>query len=250
MMFEGTVFVSRLWAVVLYSGLAAACAALGVLPFMARRRLPSAWLGWADALAAGLMLGASYILVVEGIERLPLAETFGTLAGIATLYATHALTGIWKPGLRPARPDGSGPTDKLWLRNAIHSSAEGVSIGAAMAVDLDFGIFVALALTAHNVPEATALCAYLVPRGVRLLPAALLCVAANLGQIVLAVLTFLMVAEQPALLPAALGFAAGALIYLVVVELLPDSFAKTGHTTIAVLTSVALGAVVIFRGMI
>ena len=86
MMFEGTVFVSRLWAVVLYSGLAAACAALGVLPFMARRRLPSAWLGWADALAAGLMLGASYILVVEGIERLPLAETIGTLAGIATLY--------------------------------------------------------------------------------------------------------------------------------------------------------------------
>jgi zinc transporter ZupT len=242
-------FLNRLSAVLLYSSIAAACAALGALPFMARRRLPSAWLGWTDALAAGLMLGASYILIVDGIERSPLAETLGTLAGIAVLYAAHASTGTWNLGMGIYEQHGSSPTGKLWLRNAIHSTAEGVSIGAAMVVDLDFGIFVALALTAHNVPEATALCSHLVPRGIRLIPAALLCVAANLGQIALAVLTFLMVGVLPGLLPAALGFAAGTLIYLVVVELLPDSFVKTGHTTIAVLTSAALGAVVIVRGL-
>ncbi len=234
--------------VLLYSSIAAACAALGALPFVTRRRLPLTWLGWANALAAGLMLGASYILIIEGIERGPLAETLGTFVGVAVLYATHALTGTRHFGAAAPPPGGVGLSDKRWLRDAIHAAAEGVAIGSAMAVSLDFGIFVALALTAHNVPEGTALCAVLLPRGFRLPSAALLCVSANLGQVVLGAVSFMIVRAQPALLPYALGFAAGTLIYLIMVELLPDSFEQAGHTTIAVLTNVALAAVVVVRG--
>jgi len=236
--------------VVAYASLAAATAALGVFPFVTRRRIPTAWLGWANALAAGLMLGASYLLTVEGLEIHPLAETLGAALGVATLYLTHTLSGTRDLALDTSPAPGDVYVEKLWLRNAIHAAAEGTAIGAAMAVNREFGIFVALAFMAHNVPEAIALTAVLRSRGRGIVACAILSVTSNLGQVVLGAATFLAARAFPALLPAALGFPAGALIYLVTVELLPDSFQEAGHTTIAVLSSVALCAVVLVRGFI
>jgi zinc transporter ZupT len=234
--------------VVAYASLAAATAALGVFPFLTRRRIPTAWLGWANALAAGLMLGASYLLTVEGLESHPLAESAGAALGVAVLLLTHTLSGTRDLTLDTGPAPGDAYAEKLWLRNAIHAAAEGTAIGAAMAVNRDFGIFVALAFMTHNVPEATALSAVLRSRGRGIGACAALSVASNLGQVALGAAAFLATQAFPSLLPAALGFPAGALVYLVTVELLPDSFQEAGHTTIAVLSSVALCAVVLVRG--
>jgi zinc transporter ZupT len=235
--------------VVAYASLAAATAALGVFPFLTRRRIPTAWLGWANALASGLMLGASYLLTVEGLERHPLAESLGVALGVTVLYLTHTLSGTRDLALDTSPAPGDVYAEKLWLRNAIHAAAEGTAIGAAMAVNRDFGIFVALAFMAHNVPEATALTSVLRSRGRGIAHCAFLCVASNLGQVALGIATFLAAHAFPPIVPVALGFPAGALVYLVTVELLPDSFQEAGHTTIAVLSSVALCAVVLVRGL-
>jgi zinc transporter ZupT len=116
-----------------------------------------------------------------------------------------------------------------------------------MAMSLSFGILMALALAVHNIPEATILAAVVTNRGVRLRNAALLAVAANVNQILLAVLSFVLVTAAPSLLPWALGFAVGALLYLVMVELLPESYREAGHTSIALVTVVAMGMVVLLR---
>ena len=52
----------------------------------------------------------------------------------------------------------------------------------------------------------------------------------------------------PVVLPWALGFAVGALTYLVLVELLPESYRQAGHTSIALVALVAMGIVVLLRG--
>jgi zinc transporter ZupT len=46
----------------------------------------------------------------------------------------------------------------------------------------------------------------------------------------------------------ALGFAVGSLVYLVMVQLLPESYRQAGQTTIALVTIVSMGIVVLLGG--
>ena len=108
-------------------------------------------------------------------------------------------------------------------------------------------IFVALAIAVHNIPEATVLCAVLAGRGVPPSSAAGLAVASNVTQVLLAIVAFAIVDAAPQALPWALGFAVGALIQLVMAELLPESYRQAGHRTIALVAIVAMGMVVLLR---
>lgn len=233
--------------VLLYSSLSAGTAVLGVGPFLFNRTLPVERIGWANALAAGMMLGAAYVLLVAGLSPshsvVPIAA--GTVLGIGFVWWTHAAAGTEELSLN--RLDDPGPTYgyQVLLANSLHSASEGIAIGTAMALSLPFGIFVALAIAAHNVPEATVLCAILTGRRVSVANAAGLAVASNVGQILLAIVTFAIVDAAPAVLPWALGFAVGALIQLVMVELLPESYRQAGHRTIALVAIVAMGFVVL-----
>jgi zinc transporter ZupT len=271
--------------VLAYSALSAAAAALGAVPLAAfgrgaRRALPMAWIGWANALAAGMMVGAAYLLAETGLEGPALPAALGAALGALVIFAAHSAlraagarripagaaaaqavaareAGRFEPAAapaprapgdeRPARDDPATPARAVAL-SALHSACEGVAIGVAMAVDLPFGIFLALAIAVHNVPEATVLCALLAGRGRRLPAAAALAVAADAAQVVLAVAAFALVTAAPAALPWVRGFAVGALVNLVLTEMLPESYREAGHTSIAVVASVAMGIVVLLEG--
>lgn len=231
--------------VLVYSSIAAAAAALGVLPLVARERIPVVAIGWANALASGLMLGAAYLLLAAGLAYEPWIGAVGAAVGIAYVWFTHAAAGTEDLDLNRLDETSDVYGYKVLLVNTLHSAPEGVAIGAAAMVSLPFGVFVALAMAVHNVPEATALSAILRTRGVRLDNAAGLAVMTNVTQILLAVVTYALVSAAPDVLPWALGFAVGSLIYLVLAELLPESYRQAGHTTIALLTILAMGTVVL-----
>lgn len=235
--------------VLLYSSIAAAAAAFGVLPLVGRERIPAVAIGWANALAAGLMLGAAYLLMAASLDYVALHGGIGAVLGIAFVWLTHAAAGTEDLDLNRLDETSGVYGYKVLLVNTLHSAPEGVAIGAAMMVNVPFGIFVALAMAVHNVPEATVLSAILRARGVRLNNAAGLAVVTNITQVLLAVVTYAIVAAAPEALPWALGFAVGALIYLVMAELLPECYHKAGATTIALVTIVAMGIVVLLGGM-
>ena len=132
--------------------------------------------------------------------------------------------------------------------NTLHAAYEGVAIGAAMLVSLPFGVSMAVALALHNIPEAMVLTAVLRSRGLRLDHAAALTMGVNLNQVLLAVVTFSVVTALTSLLPWVIGFSVGALIYLVLVELLPESYHQAGPTSIALVTLVDMGIVVALTG--
>ena len=230
--------------VLLFSSLAAFSAALGVVPQAVRGRLPLLMLGWGNALAAGLMLGVAYALLNEGLTDDVLQGGAGAVLGLVFVRLAHAGTGTEDMDLN--RLDEAGPAYgyQVVLVNTLHAAYEGVAIGAAMLVSIPFGISMALALAVHNVPEAMVLSSILSGRGVRLHHAAGLAVATNANQVLVAVVVFAVVGAIPALLPWAIGFAVGALIYLLMVELLPESYKQAGHTSIAMVTLVAMGIVV------
>jgi len=233
--------------VLLYSSLAAAVAGLGALPLLRRERVPTRWVGWANATAAGLMLGAAWALA-SAVDGAPLASAVGALVGVLYSAWTHRVLGTEDLELNRLSEIDAVYGYQILLVNTLHSASEGVAIGVAMAVHLPFGAFLAVAIGVHNIPEAVVLCEVLRGRGLRPGQAAGLAVATNLSQVLLSVVVFAVVGAAPAMLPGALGFAVGALIYLVLVELLPESYREAGPTTIAIVTTVVMGVVVLLRG--
>ncbi len=233
--------------VLLFGSLAAVLAALGALPFAGSRRPAAAWIGGANALASGLMLGAGHLLLGRGLEH----AAFGTVAGAAlgVLYA-HTIkrcTGTHVVDRRPEQATADGLGYKLLLESMLHSAAEGVAIGVAMVVEIRLGIFVALALAVHNIGEAMALTDTLRRRGISAGEAAGLCVGTNVPQPLLALAVFALAPVLDIMLPAALGFAAGALTFLVLTELLPASYQRARGALVALVVSVAAGAVLLLE---
>lgn len=231
----------------------ASIAALSAIPGGLVRRTaapgPDPWLGWAHALAAGGMLGAAFVLT--DVPRAAAgAAAIGGVLGVAFILATHAVTRL--DTLDLSRPDRADPTaaPRLVALHALHACTEGVAIGVAMAVDLSLGVFVALAIAVHNVPEAALLSGATRRQGGSRAARVGLVVLSNVGQPVLAVATWSVVAIVPASLPWVLGFAVGALLNLVMTELLPASYREAGATSIALVASVALGLVVLLGGIL
>lgn len=234
--------------VLVYASAAAATAVLGGFPLLVHERLPLNRIGLSNALAAGMMLGAAYALMVTALDRVPVSAAVGALLGVLFVLWTHRVGGTEDLDLNSLTDTDPAYGYKVLLVNALHSGAEGIAIGGAMHVSLPFGALTTVAIAVHNIPEATVLCAILGARGVRWTDAAGLAVAANVSQVLLAIVTFAIIAAAPATLPWALGFAVGGLICLVMVELLPESYCQAGHTSIALVTVAAMGVVVLLVG--
>jgi zinc transporter ZupT len=235
--------------VLMYSSLAALTAVVGVLPQAFRGAPGLREIGWANAIAAGLMMGVAYTLLTAGLGEELARGGVGALLGIAFVRATHALTDTGELDLEQLDRTGPEFGYKALLADTLHAAHEGIAIGAAMSLSLPLGISMALALAVHNVPEAMILGRVLTRQGAGLGQAAGLAVATNINQVLLAVVTFAVTGAAPVLLPWVVGFAVGALLYLVLVELLPESYRQAGQTSIALVTIVAMGMVVLLMGL-
>ena len=235
--------------VLMYSSLAALTAVVGVLPQAFRGAPRLREIGWANALAAGLMMGVAYTLLTAGLGEQLIQGGVGALLGIAFVRGTHALTDTGELDLEQLDRTGPEFGFKALLADTLHAAHEGIAIGAAMSLSLPLGISMALALAVHNVPEAMILGRVLTRQGTGLGQAAGLAVATNINQVLLAVVTFAVTGAAPGLLPWIVGFAVGALLYLVLIELLPESYRQAGKTSIALVTIVAMGMVVLLTGL-
>jgi ZIP family zinc transporter len=235
--------------VIAFAALAALAAALGALPHALRSPPSRAVIGWANALAGGLMLGVAYALLTQGLRGGLVAGGLGALLGVAVARAAHAAAGTGE--LDVESPQSTAPRGgyKVLLVDALHAADEGVAIGTAMMVSLPLGIAMATTLAIHNVPEAMLLTSVLARHGVHPRQSAALAVTVNVNQVLMAGLSFAAAARWPALLPWLAGFAVGALIYRTLVELLPESYEQAGRTSIALVTLLALGVVVLLVGV-
>ena len=85
------------------------------------------------------------------------------------------------------------------------------------------------------------------PRGATIAACAGWSIVSSLPQPLLAVPAFLFVETVSGLLPYGIGFAAGAMVFMVLVELLPEAFEAGRRSIIALLVSVAMVAMVLFQ---
>lgn len=110
---------------------------------------------------------------------------------------------------------------------ALHNIPEGMSIGASYNIDTEGGVSMALILAVliglHNIPEGMAVSVPLVAGGMKRIKAALL-TAASGAPVVLGAWLGYWIGDIGAIgLAASLGFASGAMLYVVFGEIIPQA---------------------------
>ena len=112
----------------------------------------------------------------------------------------------------------------------VHSLPEGFAIGTAYASDTQgLGLFVILAIALQNMPEGTSVAIPMASAGFGRAQQFWAAVLTSAPQPVGAVVAYLLVEQIDGLLPFSFAFAAGAMLALVVVELVPQAFARGGR---------------------
>lgn len=235
-----TVFVAAL--------ITAIATGFGALPLAWARRVPVHWLGIGAAVASGLMLAASHSLMEE-------ANAIGAwrgLAGVGSGLVLILLANAWIE--RQGAPDvgelhGADARKALLIVGVMtaHSFAEGIGVGVAYGGGEALGIYITAAIAIHNVPEGLAIALVLVPRGVAVWKAALWAIFSSLPQPLMAVPAYLFVMTFEPFLPVGLGVAAGAMIWMVFAELLPDASQHLKYTTVGTVIVLAFMAMIGFQ---
>lgn len=215
---------------------------LGALPFIFVRRISVWWLSIANGAAAGLMLGASHNLIAEGTRLDPGRVVLGIIVGLAAIVVANML--IQKRHMvEIADLHGASARKALLLLGVMtaHSFAEGIGVGVSFGGTGELGIFITTAIAIHNIPEGLAICLVLIPRGTSVTKAALWSIFTSLPQPLMAVPAYVFVRAFEPFLPIGLGLAAGAMIWIVFAELIPDALkhATGGSVGIAVALAMA-----------
>ncbi len=196
---------------------------LGALPFAFVGEMSRRWLGISSAIASGFMLSASGALLIEGAIRGVWRTAAGAAVGAIFIWGTHRALGNHELQLGELRGADAMKGILIVSVMTLHSFSEGVGIGVSYGGGAELGIFITIAIAIHNIPEGLAISLVLVPRGTSVREAAGWSIFSSLPQPLVAGLAFLFVEQFRPFLPVGLGFAGGAMIWLVLAELLPDA---------------------------
>lgn len=235
-------------ALVFLCGLVTALATgLGAVPFLFLGRLSPRIIAYANAVASGLMLGASFGLIAEGSAYGVQQTVLGAAAGVAfVLLGERYLKG---KDVQLGRIQGADARQILLLLvvMTLHSFSEGIAVGISFGGGQTLAFLITVAIAVHNIPEGLAISAALRPRGASIASCAGWSIFSSLPQPLMAVPAFLFVEAFHPVLPYGLGFAAGAMVFMVFLELLPEAYQRASATQVGILVSLTLGAMILFQ---
>ncbi|GAB6066782.1 ZIP family metal transporter [Methylothermus subterraneus] len=238
LVFGGLYWIFGLTVVVgfLASVLAGLATVLGALPAVLLREISFRAVNFMMGMAAGIMLAATaYSLVEPGVEYgNALWPGFGVYVVVAGI-----LVGAWfldwaeravPHELFADELDAAASLRKVWLFVAaitLHNFPEGLSVGVSFGGgDFANGTLLAIAIGAQNVPEGLAVALPLVGIGYKPWKAVAIALLSGGVEPIGGLLGVTMVTVFETLLPLAMGFAAGAMLYVIAYEIIPEFHAK------------------------
>jgi zinc transporter ZupT len=242
------VFEINVWTVLGAALLTAFATGLGALPFLFLRSLSLFWVSIANAVAGGLMFAATHSLIAEGVTLSPARTIAGMLIGLAGILAgKHFIRA--HDHMEIANLAG-GNARKAFLIIAVmtvHSFAEGVGVGVSFGGSGELAAFITAAIAVHNIPEGLAISLVLVPRGTPVWQAALWSIFTSLPQPIMAPPSYLLVEAFKPFLPVGFGIAAGAMIWMVFAELIPDANRNAASSTVGSVVTISFAAMLAFQ---
>ncbi|AEM38789.1 zinc/iron permease [Pyrolobus fumarii 1A] len=208
-------------------------ALLGIL-FGLSRVKPERFLDVGLAFSAGVMIVASFTnLLMPAMEAWSAPPAIlGLITGVVAMIAVHVML----PHEHTRKEAYEGP---YWGRKlhvallvsfavVIHNFPEGLVIGAASAYDVKSGLLLGLAIGLQDIPEGIAIILPLYLSTGRAVYSLAVGMLSGLSELVMALLGATLGESSMALLPVLLGFGAGAMIFVSVREVIPESF-REGH---------------------
>jgi ZIP family zinc transporter len=234
---------------------------IGALVILVWRNPSERSLDGALGFAAGVMLAASFTsLILPGIE---IGGILPVMAGVVLGALVLDRADAWVPHAhvlitgRIREDQGRDQTDRSGLQYGrltavilfivaitLHNMPEGLSVGVGFGSgNLGNAIPLMLAIGIQNIPEGFAVSVAALNAGLgSLFYAAITGIRAGLVEIPLALFGAWAVQLAEPLLPYAMGFAAGAMIYVISDEIIPETHTR-GYERIATLGTV-LGVIV------
>ena len=230
-------------------GLAAfATTAAGGIPALAMRSMPQKLEDSLLGMAAGMMLAASaFSLLLPGLEA-GQAQTgsagmgaavvvLGMALGVALMLGLEEFTPHMHPAVGTVGP-GSERWGRIWLfvfAITLHNLPEGMAIGVGFShADLAVGVPLTTAIAIQDIPEGLAVALALRGGGMRPLTAVLAAAATGIVEPIGALIGVGLTGGLELAYPIGLGLAAGAMIFVVSHEVIPETH-RNGHQTPATL---------------
>lgn len=180
----------------------------------------------------GVATGVMGVASVVGL-LLPAAEEGSPWELAAGLLVGGLLFGIARRRLSPEQAfmgrhgAGARTSALVFAVLFVHSFPEGFAVGTAYASDrAGLALFVILAIALQNIPEGTSVAIPMEAAGFGRARQFWAAVLTSAPQPVGALIAYVAVEEVSALLPFSFAFAAGAMLSLIAVELLPAAYAR------------------------
>ncbi len=222
---------------------------LGAIPFFFFDNISDRWNVILWGLASGIMVSASVFgLIMEGAAvvegtwvDMAMAIGPGLVAGVVLVVVGHEL--LEGTELNPRQYEEADFKKLVLILGilTVHSFPEGVAVGVSFAelglenVPTDstiavagltlpiLAVFMTVAISIHNVPEGVAISIPLRSMGVSEWRMAWWAIFSSLPQPIGAAIAYYFVTLAKEFLPFGFGFAAGAMIYLVIREFIPEA---------------------------
>lgn len=202
----------------------------GAIPVIFVKRVSDNLLDVLLGFAAGVMLAAtSFSLLVPTVELGgPLISAVGFGAGALAIH----LIDLFIPHFHPVA-GAEGPQSRLsrvWLMViaiTIHNFPEGLAVGVSFGVgDIATGLIIAMAIGLQNMPEGLAVALALLREKYSVSKAIGYATLTGLVEPLGGLLGLALVSVSHSFLPWGLAFAAGAMLFVVTDEMVPESHKK------------------------
>jgi zinc transporter ZupT len=231
----GNLDYNQLFLVLIYAIISDLATGLGVIPFLFYKNIKNNMLGFLGALSGGMMVGASFIVIAnEALKYSIILTIFGLFLG--AYFVNYASKYFDEKELKFENLEAKHAKIAFltFIVLFFHSFPEGVAIGMAFnSSDIKIGILMVIAISLHNIPEGLIITLQMYPRGVSLLKCFWYAVLSSLPQPISAIPAYLIGHYIKFTIPLGLGFAAGAMIYLTLAEILPEAFEKTDKNLVS-----------------
>ncbi len=219
-----------IWLASVVSLVAGLATGAGALPVLFVKKVSDKFLDIMLGFSAGVMLAAtSFSLIIPALDLTgPWVVVFGVGLGALVLHLIDRLIPHFHPAIGAEGPPSR--LSRVWLfllAITIHNFPEGLAVGVSFGSgDVKAGFVVALAIGLQNMPEGLAVALPLVREGYSrrrsLCYATMTGLVEPLGGLLGIALVFIFAP----ILPWALAFAAGAMLFVVSDEMIPESHRK------------------------
>ncbi|MFC3748941.1 ZIP family metal transporter [Paenibacillus sp. GCM10012306] len=208
------------------SFLSAMATVLGVIPILFVKRLSEKWKDVLVAFAAGIMVSAAtFGLMPQAIQESGIISlTLGLITGVLLLDLIESHIPHIDVENKPGYTNMDSKALLVIIALFIHNIPEGLSTGFSYASQqASLGPTVALAIGAQNIPEGLILAVFMMNSRTSRWKALGIAALTGLMEMVSAVIGYFTASSMQNVVGYGLAFAAGAMLFIVYKELIPES---------------------------